>query len=63
MFSLFGRAYQNGNYEGITSGLNPNNYQANGFFHFGGKFSLENPAEFERVVKKNEELVRGVFGI
>ena len=63
MFSLFGQAYQNGNYGGVSNGLYPNNYQANRFFHFGGKFSLENPAEFERLVGKNQELVRGVFGI
>ena len=54
--SVLGEAYQSGLFEHVSGGLTPLDYVDNGFYHFGGKYLLNNEEEFNSVVRQIEKV-------
>ncbi|MCX6769190.1 MAG: beta-eliminating lyase-related protein, partial [Candidatus Micrarchaeota archaeon] len=57
LFSLIGQAYQAGIYQRAESGVTAQNYVEDGFFHFRGKYVLNNRPEFVRMVNELRGLI------
>ena len=57
VFSLIGKAYDEGIYRRASTGVLASNYVEDGFYHFHGKYALMNDAEFVRMANELRELV------
>ena len=52
LLSKIGKAFKEGVFEKLSSGLVPENYLNDGFYHFKGKYKLKDEAEFLEAVER-----------